>query len=421
MNVLKRAALLIKEIAGGEIASEVVDAYPDPKPKTEVTLKNHYLKKLSGKNYHADKIKRILTALGFEIVREGQDELRIAVPYSKPDITIPADIVEEILRIDGLDNIEIPSTITISPAVEQLGLKESLKDKLAGYLVGQGFIEIFTNSITNSRYFDEEVLAKTVKMINNLSVELDILRPSMVETGLEAISYNINRRNTNLQLFEYGKTYSTEEVGKYVEEEHLCLYTTGSDHEDAWQAKSKPQDFYRIKGLAGAIFAVCGLDEIAFSASEQPGTQDISHGKIVVGKLMEVGREKLQYFDIRQPVFILDIAIAPLLAAVEKNKIRYSEVNKFPAMQRDLAMVINRAITYESIEQAVKKLTLGKLRNMRLFDVFESDKLGGDKKSVAVSFTFADDEKTLTDKEVDGMVAKLIQGFENELAAEIRK
>lgn len=421
VNVLKRAALMIKEIAGGEIASEVVDMYPDPKPKTEVTLKNHYLKKLSGKNYHSDKIKRILIALGFEIVREGQDELRIAVPYNKPDITIPADIVEEVLRIDGLDNIEIPSTITISPAVEQLGLKESLKDKLAGYLVGQGFIEIFTNSITNSRYFDEDVLAKTVKMINNLSVELDVLRPSMVETGLEAISYNINRRNNNLQLFEYGKTYFTEEAGKYVEEEHLCLYTTGSHHEDTWQAKSKPQDFYGIKGLAGALFAVCGLDEISFSASEQPGSQNIHHGKIVLGKLMQVGREKLQAFDIRQPVFILDIAFAQLLAAVEKNKIRYREVNKFPAMQRDLAMVINRAITYESIEHAVKKLTLNKLRHMRLFDVFESDKIGADKKSVAVSFTFADDEKTLTDKEVDEMVAKLIHGFETELAAEIRK
>jgi len=155
LNVLKRATLMIKEIAGGEIASDVVDVYPNPKPKTEVTLKNHYLKKLSGKNYHSDKIKRILTSLGFEIVREGQDELRIAVPYSKPDITIPADIVEEILRIDGLDNIEIPSTITISPAVEQLGFKEGLKDKIAGWLVGQGFMEIFTNSITNSKYFDE--------------------------------------------------------------------------------------------------------------------------------------------------------------------------------------------------------------------------------------------------------------------------
>jgi phenylalanyl-tRNA synthetase beta chain len=207
VNVLKRAALLIREIAGGEISGEIVDIYPDPKPKTEVVLKNHYLKKLSGKNYHPDKVKRILTALGFEIIQERQDELHIAVPYSKPDISIPADIVEEVLRIDGLDNIEIPASITISPAVEQIGFKEALKDKIAEYLVGQGFVEILTNSITNSKYFDEQVLSHTVKMINNLSADLDVLRPSMVETGLEAIAYNINRRKANLQFYEFCKTY----------------------------------------------------------------------------------------------------------------------------------------------------------------------------------------------------------------------
>ncbi|MCW3087840.1 MAG: phenylalanyl-tRNA synthetase beta chain, partial [Sediminibacterium sp.] len=421
VNVLKRAALMIKEIAGGEIAGDVVDVYPDPKPRTEITLKNHYLKKLSGKNYHADKVKRILTALGFEIVREGQDELRIAVPYSKPDITIPADIVEEVLRIDGLDNIEIPTTITISPAVEQLGRKESLKDKIAGYLVGQGFIEILTNSITNSKYFNEAVLSRTVKMINSLSAELDVLRPSMVETGLETIAYNSNRRNSSLQLFEYGKTYATEELGKYLEEEHLCLYITGADHEDSWQAKSRPQDFYRLKGLTTAVAAVCGLKEIRFVNGSEAGTVDVYNGKDLLGKLMQVSREKLQAFDIKHPVFILDIFFEQLLSAVENNTIRYKEVNRFPVMQRDLALIVNSATTYDSIEQVVKKSKLGKLSDLRLFDVFESEKLGAGKKSMAISFTFSDEEKTLTDKEVDAMVAKLIQNFENELSAEIRK
>ena len=422
VNVLKRAALMIKEIAGGEIASDIVDVYPDPKPKTEVSLKNHYLKKLSGKNYHSDAIKRILVSLGFEIVREGQDELRVAVPYSKPDISIPADIVEEILRIDGLDNIEIPATITISPAVESLGVKEALKDKIAGYLVGQGFIEIFTNSITNSKYFDETVLAGTVKMINNLSEELNVLRPSMIETGLESVSYNINRRNTNLQFFEYGKTYFTKGVGEYIEDEHLTLYITGANHEDSWREKSNQQDFYRLKGMVTAVLGLCGLNNISFEKSEEAGlVLDVFYGKKLLGKLLEVEQTKLQLFDIKQPVYVLDILFAPLQEAVENNKIRYSEVNKFPVMQRDLAMVVKRSTTYESIEQTVKKVKLPKLKDMRLFDVFESEKLGTDKKSMAISFLFSDDEKTLTDKEVDGMVAKLIQGFETELAAEIRK
>ncbi|NCI48844.1 phenylalanine--tRNA ligase subunit beta [Sediminibacterium roseum] len=422
VNVLKRAALLIREIAGGEIASEVVDVYPDPKPKTEVTLKNHYLKKLSGKNYHSDAVKKILTSLGFDIVREGIDEIRVGVPYSKPDISIPADIVEEILRIDGLDNIEIPATITISPSVENLRVKEALRDKIAGYLVGQGFVEILTNSITNSRYFDEAVLETTVKMINNLSEELNVLRPSMVETGLEAISYNLNRRNNNLQFFEFGKTYTSKAVGAYQEDEHLCLYITGSNHEDGWREKSKPQDFYKLKGLTTAVCELCGLNNLRFeSAGEQGTVLDVYHEKTWLGKLRAVDAGKLQQFDIRQPVYILDISFASLENAVSSNRITYREVNRFPVMQRDLAMVVNRSTTYESIEQTVKKVKLPKLKDMRLFDVFESEKLGAGKKSMAISFLFSDDEKTLTDKEVDGMIARLVQGFETDLAAEIRK
>jgi len=198
VNVLKRAAMLIKEIAGGEIASEVVDIYPDKKDKEQVAIKYHYLKKLSGKNYHQDTIKNILESLGFEMVKEGMDEIRVAVPYSKPDITLPADIVEEIIRIDGLDNIEIPKGIHISPSNDTTSLREGLKEKLADYLVGLGFQEILTNSITNSKYYNEEVLNTSVKMVNNLSADLDILRPSMLETGLESIAYNINRKSNNL-------------------------------------------------------------------------------------------------------------------------------------------------------------------------------------------------------------------------------
>ncbi len=420
--VLKRAAMMIKEIAGGEISSEIVDIYPDPKPKTEVSLKNHYLKKLSGKNYHSDKVKRILSSLGFDIVRDGIDEIRVAVPYSKPDITIPADLVEEILRIDGLDNIDIPTTITISPAVELQGMKELLRDKIANYLVGQGFVEIFTNSITNSKYFEEGVMANAVKMINNLSADLDVLRPSMLETGLEAIAYNNNRRNHNLQFFEFGKTYHTTEPGKYQESEHLSIYITGVDHEDSWQAKSRQMDFYRIKGLTKALLELCGLQDSQFEKSEEEGlVLDIAHHQNSLGKLLKVSNKKLREFDIKQPVFMLDLQFDQLLESVAKNRITYKEVSRFPVMQRDLALVVNRNTTFQAVENAVQKLNLEKLRDIRLFDVFESDKLGPGKKSMAVSFLFSDEEKTLTDKEVDGMVSKLISGFENDLAAEIRK
>ena len=421
INVLKRAALLIKEIAGGEISSDIVDIYPSPKEKVEVTLKNHYLKKLSGKNYHVDAVKKILTALGFEILKDGLDEIRVSVPFSKPDINLPADIVEEILRIDGLDNITIPSSITISPATETLGIKDVLKDKLAMYLVGQGFNEIFTNSITNSNYFDEATLGTTVKMMNNLSADLDVLRPSILETGLECIAYNINRKNTNLQLFEYGKTYHTTGVGNYTEEEHLALYITGNNHEETWQSKGAAYDFYRAKGIANAALTLCGLHNIHFVKTDNILSLSIYNGKQLIGSVTQVATAKLKAFDIKQPVYFIDINYLALVKAVEKKKIVYKEVSKFPAVQRDLALIVNSNTTFNMIEAAVQKTKLNKLTNMRLFDVFESDKLGAGKKSMAVNFTFLDEEKTLVDKEVDAMINKLIHNFETELGAEIRK
>ncbi|HJV20271.1 MAG TPA: phenylalanine--tRNA ligase subunit beta [Sediminibacterium sp.] len=420
-NVLKRAALLIKEVAGGEISSDIIDLYPHPKPRVTVTIKNHYLKKLSGKNYHADKVKRILTALGFDIVKEGLDELMVEVPYSKPDISIPADIVEEILRIDGLDNVEIPTTITISPAVEKIGIKENLREKIAGFLVGKGFTEIVTNSITNSKYFDEATSAYTVKMMNNLSAELDVLRPSMLESGLETIAYNLNRKNNNLQLFEFGKTYRTLENG-FAEEEHFCLFTTGNNHEQGWRSKGTPLDFFSMKGLAAAILQWCGLGNIRFEENaDQPGAATIFADKQSLGSLMTVSAEKLNAFDLKQPVFMLDLTFNQLLSAVQKKKIVYKEVNKFPAVQRDLALVVNKGVTYAAIEKSVQSVKLPKLQQVQLFDIFESEKLGKDKKSMAISFTFSDDTKTLTDKEIDAMMGKLIQCFEKEVQAEIRK
>jgi phenylalanyl-tRNA synthetase beta chain len=391
-------------------------------PKTEVAVKYHYIKKLSGKNYHPDAVKKILTALGFEVIKEGIDELRVAVPYSKPDISIPADLVEEILRIDGLDNIEIPTTITISPAIEVASAKEVIKEKTANFLVGKGFVEIFTNSITNSQYFTPAVLQTAVKMINNLSADLDVLRPSMLETGLETIAYNCNRRNNNLRLFEFGKTYATSGSGQYSETEHLCIYLSGLDTEAGWRVKSKEQDVLMAKGMVQAVASLTGLPSVQWTLEgSESATLVAVVGGISIATLLHVPQHKLQQFDIKQTVVFVDIDIAALVAAAEKQKIVYKEVSKFPAVQRDLALVVDRAVTYAAIELAVGTVKLPKLKGTRLFDVFESDKLGVNKKSMALSFTFVDEEKTMTDTETDSMVSKLISAFEKELGAEIRK
>ena len=273
VKVLLRAAKMIQDIAGGK-CSEVVDVYPNPAKKAVVHLSFSYLKKLSGKTYPVDKVKTILTSLGFEISKETQDGIELAVPYHKPDISIPADIVEEVLRIDGLDNIEIPSVITMSPSIDPLEQKEKFKDKIAQFLVGRGYTEILTNSITNSAYFSEEVLAGAVKMLNNLSADLDVMRPSMLETGLETIAYNLNRQISSIALFEIGKVYGQSSKGAYYESEQLAIYLSGKQQQDGWRTKGILSDFFVAKGAATAIFNLLGMQGGAW---KQTSTNQIDY------------------------------------------------------------------------------------------------------------------------------------------------
>jgi phenylalanyl-tRNA synthetase beta chain len=423
VHVLKRAALLIKELAGGEIASDIADVYPSPGKKVQVAMKWHYLKKMSGKNYHPDAVKKILTSLGFDIVKEGIDELWVAAPLSKTDIEHPADIVEEIMRIDGLDNVEIPTSIIISPSVEINYKEESFKHKVAGHLAGLGFHEIFTNSIANSAWYDEQVLSSTVKMLNNLSTELDVMRPSMVETGLQCISFNLNRKNNNLRLFEFGKTYSTPAVGKYDEKDHLTLYLSGGS-ETSWKQKTVPSDLYILKGVVDTVLQQLGLHA---SAEEMDQHADYSYGlnyvvnNKIVAVVGAVQQNKLKAFDIKQPVFIADFHWNTLVELGSKTTITYTEIPKFPAVERDLSVVLSKKVSYAAVEKAVYAAKLKKLKQVSLFDVFESEKLGADKKSLALNFVFQDEEKTLTDKETDKMMGAIMDMLEKELKAEIRK
>jgi phenylalanyl-tRNA synthetase beta chain len=423
VNVLKRAALMIKELTGGEIASDVVDIYPDPQPKKEVVLKYHYLKKLSGKNYHPDTVKQILQTLGFSVLKEGIDAMSLEVPYHKPDISLPADIVEEIVRIDGLDNIEIPSAITITPSVEENYKAEELKEKISNVLTGLGFTEILTNSITNSAFFSEDQLKSIVKLMNNLSSELDILRPSMLHTALNVIAHNLNHKNQNLKLYEFGKTYSTTGTGKYNEEAHLSLYFTGQLNETSWKEKAKGVDAYYVKGIAESLLQNLGIKGSVFensNNSELENGLEVNRNGTKLLQLGKVSRSLQTKFDIKQPVFFVDLFWDEVLKHAGQ-KIQYKEVSKYPAVERDLAMVLPKTMKYAEVEERITKLKLNKLQQVRLFDVFESEKLGVDKKSLAVNFTFLDEEKTLTDKEIDSWMSKIMTTLEKDLGAEIRK
>lgn len=424
VNVLKRAAELIKEICGGEISSDLIDVFPNPIQQVSIGLKYHYLKKLSGKNYHGDSIKNILKALGFEIMKEGIDEIWVNVPHSKPDITLPADLVEEIMRIDGLDNIDIPATIQISPSHDAGSYSNAAREKVANMLTGIGFYEIFTNSITNSAYFDEATLQTSVKMINNLSADLDILRPTMLPTGMEVIAHNINRKNTDLCLYEFGNTYHKEEEGKYDEVKHLSLYITGNSAPTAWNQKTAKADFYFLKAACEKIFAATGVTGVVFEANSDTPFET---GAVLRIKNKEIGRlgmtnEKTnKQFGIKQPVLYADLLWEVMLNSKKSNRFSYKEISKFPSVQRDLALVVDKAITYAQVEKMAAGLQLTNLQKTRLFDIFESDKLGGNKKSMAVNFTFEDSTKTLTDVEIDEMMNKIIAACEQQLQAEIRK
>jgi phenylalanyl-tRNA synthetase beta chain len=423
VQVLKRAALLIKELAGGTIASDLIDVYPQPKEKKQIALKFHTLKKISGKNYHPDTVKKILEALGFEIVKESIDEVWVAAPFSKPDMEYPADLTEEIMRIDGLDNVEIPLSITITPSVESDYSAFAWKEKISNYLAGNGFHEIFTNSIANSGWYSEEVLQRAVKMLNNLSAELDIMRPSMLESGLECVAFNLNRKNNNLRLFEFGKTYRQEEVGRYSETDHLTLYITGHQP-GSWKQKETENDFYYLKGIVAGVLAQLGLHpKITSGLKLNPETQSLEYAikDQVILRIAPVASTLLKQFDIKQTVYIADLLWEPLLKLARKSKIEYNEIPRFPSVERDLSIVVPKSIAYTEVETAIQNSKVKKLQQVSLFDVFTSDKLGTDKQSLALNFIFQDSEKTLTDQETDKMMSQIMTQLETQLGAEIRK
>lgn len=424
VDVLKRAALLICELGGGEIASPVTDIYPEPVKPVEIPFTYGYISRLSGKHYGAATIKGILKALGFGILSESAEGLTVSVPHHKTDITLPADIAEEIMRIDGFDNIAIPTRMSFSPSAEISRERESLREKISVVLTGLGFHEMLNNSITHSGFYSEDEKKGAVSMMNSLSAELDMLRPSMLETGLQTLAHNLNRKNLDLRLFEFGKTYATHGTGRFEEMDHLAIFTSGMRQEPSWMKDSGATDLFHLKGVVSGIFTQLGLPEPDYSENPH-GRMDIQLTGIldekVVVHLGRVSSGTLGKFDIRQDVWHADLLWDNCLALAGKVRLGYSEVPRFPTVTRDLAIVVEKNLPYARIRETTHALKLDRLRGFRLFDVFESEKLGAGMKSMALSFSFRDDEKTLTDPEVDGMMQRIISTFEKNLNAQIRR
>ena len=422
VRVLERAVQLIKEIAGGAVVGALIDCYPAPQPKKTVVVRWSMLHKLSGKQYSATAVKNILTSLEFEWRREDADSFEVAVPTHKTDISLQADIVEEIIRIDGLDNIEIPTQIKLSPAIDPEGWKATVKEKIANQLAGMGFQEMMTNSITNAAYYNNS--EGLVTMINSLSATLNCLRPGMLETALEVVAHNLNHRNLNLRLFEFGKIYTRSEKDHFQELERCCLVITGQKNESSWKQTPTAADFYTLKGAVDALIKGLGLK---ITSQEMEATETLSFGitwsdsKQTVGFGGEVSPKWLEKMGIKQPVFFAELNWDYLALQFNQQRSVIREIPRFPAVQRDLALIAPRSLTWEQIQSTVQKIRIESLQDIKLFDIFESDKLGVDKKSMAVNFTFQNMERTLTDKEIEGWMNKILTNLEKELGVNLRK
>jgi len=412
---LERAAQMMVEIAGGIVSTEITDVYAGQvEPKT-VDVTYSYITKLSGKEYEPERIKTLLVALGFSLQNVTEAGFTVVVPTNKTDVFQQADIVEEILRIDGLDNIPIPYKLNITlnrPMPNDMGMR----NKLAGVLIGLGFREIVTNSIVNSKYYPEQ--EGLVKMLNSLTSELDVLRPSMLESGLEVIQYNCNRKNTDLALFEYGKIYAVTEKD-YQEQNRLALYLTGATQTQSWNQKEQSADLYYVKGIVNNLLQYAGITKTATVHNEQ-GAQ-ISWKKQVLCNISAVSSKKLADFDIRQQVYFAAINWDVWMKAADAARVKYAEVPKHPSVQRDLAIVIDKQVTYQQVQEVTDKLAIDSLQEYSLFDIFESDKLGAGKKSYALNYIFQLQDRTLTDEETDKLVQQLVSAYKNDLQAQIRE
>jgi phenylalanyl-tRNA synthetase beta chain len=421
--VLKRAALLICEIAGGKIASKVIDANHSTFINTEILLQHNRVNEKLGIELSAQIIETILTQLGFELTSNNNQSWLVKVPSHKTDISIEADLIEEILRLYGLDRLPIPSALQAIIPIRSGVQAIALRNKAANFLAANGFSEMMNNSLSQSKYYEQkEVL---VTLLNSMNTELDVLRNNLLFGGLEAIQHNQNRQNADLKLFEFGKSYTTINAGNYEEQMHLCFWMTGKFAEQNWNQTSKLNDIYSLKNQLQKLFAMLGIQKIKTEEIENASVFEYgikyTNGKETIAESGSVHPSILKQFDIRNEVMYASINWQTIEKIVASQKIKYTELPKFPAVQRDLALLLNEEITYAQVEKIAKEQTGAMLKEVSLFDVYRDKKIGEGRKSYAISLTLQDESKTLTDDKVEKLMSKLIQQFEQQLQAEIRK
>lgn len=421
VTALKKAAILITELAGGYISSEVSDIYPVPARPFDIEIFFKNVNRLIGKDISPEEIRATLTGLGIAISAETSEGMSLKVPPYKVDVTREVDIIEEILRIHGYNNIDIPTQIKASLNYTAKPDKEVLQNQVADMLTGNGFIEILSNSLTKLSYSSKPELA--VKILNPLSSDLDVMRQNLLFSGLEAISYNQNRRNADLKLYEFGKVYSLDGEN-YKESQRLSVFLTGSIEPENWNAKPSAAGFYQLKSAVDMIIArlnIKGLISDDATAGNFSSGIAYRKGEKTLVEFGAVSKPALKQLDISGPVFYADFDWDLVIRSVRNNKISHKEVSRFPSVRRDLSMLLNQEVSFEQLKQIALKTEKSILREVNVFDVYVGNKLPEGKKSYALSFVLQDEEKTLADKQIDAIMQKLILNFEKQAGAEIRK
>ena len=434
---LQQAAILCQELAGGKVSMDIVDVYPKPIKNAVVELKYDYVNRLIGKNLSSGVIKYICRALDMEVKFENEQGLTLEIPAYRVDVQRPCDVVEDILRIYGYNNVEIPTQLKSSLVIKgDEDRKHKLANLISEQLVGEGFNEILNNSLTKAAYYEDEQNANPtlVRIMNPLSSDLNVMRQTLLFGGLESIQHNVNRKRQNLRFFEFGNIYTFDPEKKndddpmqaYKEQYHAALWVTGKRVEGSWAHKNEDSTFYELSAYVENILRRIGVKP-GMTVRKKSENCIFSSGLTIENrggkKLVEMGiiAKKLQkQFGLDNPVYYAEMNWTALMKVIKKNEVLYTEISKFPAVSRDLALLVDNSVEFAQIEQIARQTEKKFLKKVELFDVYEGDKLPAGKKSYAVNFILQDEEKTMGDKQIDAIMQKLIANIKKQLNAELR-
>lgn len=434
---LKRAAMLMQELAGGQIASEIVDVYPVRIENRIIDINVDRMERLIGKRIGSDMIRGILESLEIQVLAETQEGFTVSVPPFRVDVEREADVTEEVLRIYGYNNVETADRVHSSLSYSLHPDPERLQNLIADFLSDNGFQEMMTNSLTSSAYYEKSEIfpvQQSVRIVNPLSRDLELMRQTLLFSGLEAVAYNLNRKQNNLKLYEFGMVYhinpgqekNPDITRKYTEQKKLAIFVSGMQEPESWYHTERKADYPFLKSFVFAALRRAGIPLWKLQVS-RPDDRIFASGEtftlngqpfLSIGKLSAV---MLKTFDIRQEVFYAEADWKAILKEVDPEKVKFADVPRFPEVRRDLALVLEREVRFSDLEALAYKTGKGLLKAVNLFDVYEGEKIEAGKKSYAISFILQDNTKTLTDKEIDKIMQRLADGFEREFGAVIRK